>query len=58
MDWKLFWLGVLFLMMLNGYLGTKKEEFDNVFVITIIRLTYLAASAFSLYWLITYLQGV
>jgi len=58
MDWKLFWYGVLFLIMLNGYLSTKKEEDDNAFTIMFVKLIYLAGSAFSLYWLITYLLGV
>jgi hypothetical protein len=58
MDWKLFWYGVLFLMMLNGYLSTKKEEDDNAFTIMFVKLIYLVGSSFSLYWLITYLLGV
>ena len=58
MDWKLFWYGFLFLMMLNGYLSTKKEENDNTFVIISVKAFYFAGSCFSLYWLITYLLGV
>ena len=49
MDWKLFWYGVLFLIMLNGYLSTKKEEDDNAFTIMFVKLIYLVGSAFSLY---------
>jgi hypothetical protein len=58
MDWKLFWIGFLFLMTLNGYLNTKKEEDDNAFTIIFLKLFYLALTSLALHWLITYIKGV